>query len=128
MTAEAVPDVLCRKDKNTVFGMLSRHWPLEQRILPAIHDDDDEAEKLLASISRFTAKVNESLQALLDVGVLSGQDGKFIAEMVGTLTLLSEQADSYLQYMQTSAKEHADSYSRHRKEAWEKIQMLLGAR
>ena len=94
------------------------------------HDgyDDESAEKLLSSISRFNAKVNEALQTLLDAEVLTEHDGQFILEMIGTLTLLSGQADSYLQYMQTSGKEHAESYSRHREEAWAKIQMLLGAK
>ena len=88
--------------------------------------DDNAAENLLSSISQFALGVNKSLQELLDSEQLTEADTVFVVEMQDTLSILVNQSDDFQKYIDTGDEEHARSYKSNRKEAWSRIEALLG--
>jgi hypothetical protein len=88
--------------------------------------DDDTTSNLLQSLAQLAQSSQESLGNLKKAGRLEKEDFEFISEMITTLELLSGQARSYIQYIKTGNKSHAQQYNEFRKKAWSKIVVLLG--
>ena len=91
------------------------------------HDvyDDATTASLLQSLAGMAQSSKESLENLKAAGRLSDEDVEFVSEMINTFDLLSGQAQSYVQYVETGSKSKAEEYNQYRTQAWSKIVVLL---
>jgi hypothetical protein len=88
--------------------------------------DDQTTSNLLQSLAQMAQSSKESLEKLKAAGRLSDEDLVFVSEMIKTFDLLSGQAQSYIQFVQTGNKSKAGEYDEYRKKAWSSIVILLG--
>ncbi len=88
--------------------------------------DDETTSNLLQSLAQMAQSSKESLENLKAAGRLADEDLEFVSEMIKTLDLLSGQAQSYIQFVQTGSKSNAGKYDEYRTKAWSKIVVLLG--
>ena len=68
---------------------------------------------------------SESLQELLNSGILDPDDFSYVTEMINILNLLVNEAQGYLKYIETGDVSHANLYNNYRNNAWAKIEVLL---
>jgi hypothetical protein len=88
--------------------------------------DDETAVQLMEEIKSMANSTSGSLQELLGSDTITLDDFNFINEMIATLGLLSKEAESYQNYIQTGEERYATVYDNYRNNAWAKITDLLG--
>jgi hypothetical protein len=88
--------------------------------------DDETAVQLMEEIKSMANSTSGSLQELLGSDTITLDDFNFINEMIATLALLSKEAESYQNYIQTGEERYATVYDNYRNNAWAKITDLLG--
>jgi hypothetical protein len=88
--------------------------------------DNETTMQLLEEIKGIANGTSDSLQQLLKNENLAIEDFNFINEMIATLGLLYNEAESYQEYVQTGQDREATLYDNYRNNAWAKITDLLG--
>jgi hypothetical protein len=82
--------------------------------------------QLMEEIKSLANATSEPLQELIGSDIISVDDFSFINEIITTLGLLSKEAESYQDYIQTGDERQATLYDNYRNNAWAKIVDLLG--
>ena len=88
--------------------------------------DDETALQLMEEIKSIADSTSASLQELLGSDTITIDDFNFINEMIATLGLLSKEAESFQNYIETGEERYATVYDNYRNNAWAKITDLLG--
>ena len=87
--------------------------------------DDETTVQLMGNIKGFAGAANESLQLLVESDLLSPEDFSYVNELISTLRLLFQEAESYQSYIETGEERYAAIYDSFRENAWSKIAVLL---
>ena len=88
--------------------------------------DDETTIELMQVLANLLNSSSESLQELLNSGILDPDDFSYVTEMINILNLLVNEAQGYLKYIETGDVSHANLYNNYRNNAWAKIEVLLG--
>jgi len=87
---------------------------------------DDFALQMFSEYSSISTGAIKQLNKLLSSGVLTGQDIKFVSDLIATYELLISESNAYKNYVSTGNKDYLKVYSDKRKLAWKNISELLG--
>ena len=88
--------------------------------------DDETTIELMQVLANLLNSSSESLQELLNSGILDPDDFSYVTEMINILNLLVNEAQGYQNYLETMDVSHANLYDNYRNNAWAKIEVLLG--
>ncbi len=88
--------------------------------------DNDTAIELLSKIVILAQQTPQQLDKLMASGALGGEDIVYVNDLIQTMHLLAAQAGAYRNYITSRNQAHLQVFSSKRKEAWEKIRILLG--